>query len=193
MVQMNIPGMITGLKIKLAGLAAEGTAIGKAKRKLKRIIDFECQTGTKRGSGHFKHKKDQPRPLPREYPVPKENAQEIVDEAFLKYWNLYEHHVKKLRVQARISHLAYGFLRGVPYSAMEQSTHDSAGFFEDFTKDMAVREKKTFDHVKREAKKFSEFNDNDFAQKWAEWYDEAWAHLTKQGKEKKPSKIVVTV
>lgn len=42
------------------------------------------------------------------------------DEHELRRWNLHQRRALEVRAQARIMHLAYGFLRGVPYHAMER-------------------------------------------------------------------------
>lgn len=174
--------MLEKLKIKIKSLAAESTFIRHEERKLKGIMHFEAQRQS------FRHEKDKPRPEPRKYPAPKENSQEIYDEATIKFFNLQRHRVNAVRLEARLSHLAYAFLRGQPYSLVEQSTHDVIDTFEDqFQKtDTEFKERRIFDKVKAMAKRFSAdagIKDQIFQQKWAEWIDDAKAHLKSQVKE----------
>jgi hypothetical protein len=172
--------MIEGLQIKVKSLASEAAYIRKVEEKQQRIKDFESQAGVRRGSGWFRHGPEQKRPEPRVYPEPREDTQEVYDEATVKFFNLHRHRTHELRKAARISHLAYGFLRGTPYSEIENKTHDRLDTFEDQHKEF--KERRIFDLVRREAKRFapSDMDIRVFAQKWAEWIEDAKNHLAKQ-------------
>lgn len=166
--------MIENMKVKVTTLAAEASAIRRAEVKKKHIMRYETHIQS------FRHQKDQPKPEVREWP--KEGDQEAYNDAWDKFWNLQHHRVTKLRKEARISHLAYAFLRGVPYKVVEQGTHDVVHAFEDQHEDTDERakERRIFDRVKGMAKKFYEGDVRDFQQKWAEWVDDAKAHVLMQ-------------
>lgn len=163
--------MIENLQIKIKTLASEASHIRKVERKQLGIMDFESQTQS------FRHQKDEPRPEPRKWPVPRENSQEVYDEATAKYWNLHHHRVNILRKEARINHLAYGFLRGVPYKEMEITTHDRLDTFEDQAQDYP--ERRIFAKIRAVAKRHNTMDARDFNQRWAEWIDNARDYLKK--------------
>jgi hypothetical protein len=166
---------IEHLKVKVTTLAAEAQAIRRAEVKKKHIMDFEAQRQS------FRHDKNKPKPEPRNWPEPKDNAQDIYDEAEAKFWGLHRYRTNKLRKEARISHLAYAFLRGVPYHIVENQTHDVLDTFIDLHEGTDIeKERRIFDAVRRTAKKFNEMEDQVFAQKWAEWIDDAKEHILKQ-------------
>jgi hypothetical protein len=63
----------------------------------------------------------------------------------------------RLRKQARSSHLAYGFLKGIPYPIMEQSCH----------------ERPDFPDIEAIALRYSSFDPRITKQQFAQWEDEA--------------------
>lgn len=171
--------MLEQLKIKIKTVASEATYIRHEERKQNHIRHFERQAQS------FRHQKDKPRPEPRVYPEPKENSQEIYDEAEFKFFNLQRYRTQQLRKEARLSHLAYAFLRGTPYSQAEQKTHSIIDMFEDqiTPSDVQFRERRIFDKVKSMAKRFAadmNIKEQVFLQKWAEWVDDAKDHIKKQ-------------
>lgn len=177
------------LIVEIKSNASRARHTRRAAEKMQRIKDWESQKQS------FKHDKDQPRPEPRKYPDPVEGSQERYDEAEAKYWNLHQSRTVTLRKQQRINHLALAFLRSVPYSTVEEKTHQDLTSFEtriipssgDRVKNKTIR--RIFDAVERVAK--THFEDRSdtfeqvFQQKWAQWMDEAKAHLLKQHPENK--------
>lgn len=170
------------LTVEIKSNASRARHTRKAAQKMKRIRDYESHTQS------FKHKKDEPRPEPR---VWKEDGnQEAYDEATAKYWNLHQSRTVTLRKQQRVNHLALAFLRSVPYSTVEAKTHQDITSFEtrivpsngDRVKNKTIR--RIFDAVERTAKShFEDASDTAeqiFQQKWAEWIEEAKAHLLAQ-------------
>lgn len=169
--------MLEMIRARVKTYASEARHIRKEERKLQGVKDFESQAGVRRGSGYFRHQKDQPRPEPRKYPEPRDDTQKVYDDATAEFFNLHRYRTVALRREARVFNLAYGFLKGIPYAAMEQKTHDGVSFFVSDTMPWEFSEKKTFDVVRREAKKLHNMTDQEFAQKWAQWYDAAKEHL----------------
>ena len=70
---------------------------------------------------------------------------------------LHIHRTFVVRRAARSSHLAYGFLRGVPYRAMEQKGSRSPSWSD----------------IQKLAERYGEGDRRDIAQKFAEWKAEA--------------------
>lgn len=69
-------------------------------------------------------------------------------------------HRRGLRHETRLSHLVYGFLRGIPFSKMEFSVHQNHQLTEsDWTK------------METMAKRFAEGDSRDIMQRWAQFKD----------------------
>lgn len=91
------------------------------------------------------------------------------------FWTLREHR-DDMKLDARVAHLTYGFMRGVPYSKMEQlcyGIYKGYGSSEprwDFIEAMMVRFSK------------DEPNQQDIAQRFAEWIEaaKAWYETNKE-------------
>ena len=93
--------MKSHLKVKIFSLSAEMTYIRKQELKWKyraRLARLKQQ-----------HLSD---------PIQKEKAESQLSYAERNFWSQ-RWHRDDLKLDARIAHLAYGFMRGVPYSAME--------------------------------------------------------------------------
>lgn len=148
------------MKVKIKTMAEEARIIRKEEQKQMGWINFLCQKQS------FRHGKDEPRPDERKWPEAKENAQEMSDAAYELFWGLREHRVQKLRREARINHLAYGFLRGVKYSDMEKGSYDFPKLKE----------------IEATAKRFAtDLGDNSFKYMWDHWVDEAKKHFEETG------------
>jgi hypothetical protein len=75
--------------------------------------------------------------------------------------SLYLHRINVVRKAARVAHLADGFLRGLPYAAMENFAYTSPDW--DKVEDNAVR--------------FSSDDERTVKQRFAEWKDQAFAYM----------------
>lgn len=86
---------------------------------------------------------------------------------------LYRHRVYDVRREARLTHLTYGFLRGVPYRAMEQKSYSPPPWL---TKDVKIGFSAC--PVERMALKFGELPQERIIQRLAEWKQAAgdWIH-----------------
>lgn len=164
--------MIEYLKAEIKGIAAVGATITKERRKQKNIFRYMMQKQS------FKHKKDEPRPEPKKF-KDFDNAQELFDDAWDKYWGLGDKRRNILRRQARVAHLAYGFLRGREYHEIENSTHANLGLFED-QRIADIKERRLFAEVWKMIREFSEEEPQVISQKWAEWCDDAKEYIKEQ-------------
>lgn len=186
------------LIVEIKSNASRAHHTRKAAEKMQRIKDWESQKQSYKHNLAV-HAVNKTRPLPREYPEVIPGTQERYDEADAKYWNLHQSRTVTLRKQQRINHLALAFLRSVPYSTVEEKTHQDLTSFEtriipsngDRVKNKTIR--RIFDAVERVAK--THFEDRSdtfeqvFQQKWAQWMDEAKAHLLKQHPENKHAEV----
>jgi len=155
------------LKIKLKSLTAEARIIKKEEGKLKRFIDFLNERP------HKKHKKDEKKPEPRVFKLP-ENAKELLDNAYLDRWNLRDHRRAVLRREARNTHLAYGAIRGIPYSEMESKAFN----FPDLKE------------VERMVLRYGKGGHNALLSLFAKWQEEAITHYNKEGNKNRDKKAI---
>lgn len=96
--------------------------------------------------------------------------------------DLHEHRVNDVRGEARAAHLAYGFLRGVPYRAMEQKSYTPPPWMQ-FER-IKRKDGSGWDYVQkpdpieRMALKYGGALPQDIKQRLAEWKDAAgaWVH-----------------
>lgn len=93
----------------------------------------------------------------------KRTLQDAINDEYAKFWGLERYRKNTLRPELRHSHLALGFLRGLPYSRIE-----SAGCYV----------LPDFDRVERMVKKFTEEDYNAWNPKFKEWKDNALAALS---------------
>lgn len=100
---------ITMLKVKIKSLAAETRMIRLEERKAK---------GKRMAKSKWKAGEERVRD-------PKYLVIRFRDDA--KYKSLRDHRLEVVSVEARLSLLAYGYLRGVPYAAMEKRPKDKYG------------------------------------------------------------------
>ena len=158
--------MLKALKVKLKTLASEAKHIRHEERGLMgwRRLLLKKQS--------FRHNKEEKKPEERKWPSLEEklkkfhqSIEEASNDAFLRYWNLHHHRVTVLRKTARINHLAYNFLRGVPFKNVE------AGAFS--FPDLAA--------IEKVAARFSEVGDNEFKSAWNHWATEAKEHYESKG------------
>lgn len=147
------------MKVKIKTLAEEARIIRREEQKQKGWINVLTQQQS------FRHAKDAPRPDERTNWPDIEDAQQKSDDAYDLFWGLHRHRTQELRRTARINHLAYGFLRGVPYKNMENGAYD----FPNLKK------------VEETAKRFYDYGDNLFKMVWDNWVDEAKKHYAESG------------
>lgn len=88
--------------------------------------------------------------------------QDAINVEYYKFWGLERYRKNTLRPELRHSHLALGFLRGLPYSRIE-----SAGCYE----------LPNFDRVERMVKKFTEEDNDIWRPKFKAWKDAALSAL----------------
>lgn len=143
--------------------------------------------------GYFKHEKDAAKPEPREFKHVEDAERLAKDISVLlfgeapteedKFWGLHHKRTADLRFNLRAMHLAYGFLRGVPYSRIENTTHNDLRFFE--KKDEGTENEPDSIHgflrqVWHIARRYSEIDIRDLRQKWSTWVDECRKHVENQ-------------
>lgn len=155
------------LKIKLKTFWFTAREIRKRENHLQKRADWLSQKQS------FKHKKDEPKPGPKNYPSLEEiekklqrKVDEVLDEVAAEYWNLRTQRTVELRKMARISHLAYCFLRGTPYKDCEKTSYSFPNLKE----------------VEEVALDFStNVGDNVFKSQWNAWASQAKEHYEKEG------------
>ena len=134
----------THLKIKIMTLAYESRLIRKEERKALelgrywKVMDHP-EAGSK-GKDPFLSGK-------------------LMDRYYREFESLQEHRKGKVRDAARLNHLAYGFIKGRPYSAMEARCHTPPDFKE----------------VGKIARRFGAW---EHKERWEDWLKEAEAHLS---------------
>ena len=139
---------IVHLKIKIKSLAAEARIIRAEERKAKAqrrtaVATLACEEAT----------------------VWFAKAEARLARATETFWSLRHHRTSAVRNEARISQLAYGFLRSTSYSEIEQKTDDPPDF----------------DAVKKMADRFDMLTRSDGP--WMLWKEAAEAHLKRSPRE----------
>ena len=127
-----------------------------------------------------KHKKDNPKPTPPEPQALKkakeEDREHLIDEHYLKMWNLTDYRKRQLQYEARHLHLVRGFLKGQAYKDIEeQGTYhhpDETYLFE-------------------LAQEYSDVGDNILKDKFVKWWDEAHSYIRKMEKVKEEIKEIL--
>lgn len=159
------------LKTKIKTLASESRIVRREEQEqlhqYRRLIGNELS---------FRHKKNEPRPEPSEAYQKKlaklhewiKNNQKEADDAaqahYDAYWGLTQHRKMVVRREARAANLAYGFLRNVPYFAIE-----SQGCYEI----------PDWDRVENIAKRFADLGGNAFRASFDDWKKKAEDALKK--------------
>lgn len=57
-----------------------------------------------------------------------EDTEDARQQAYDRFWGLHSHRTNELRKEARATYLAYAFLRGVPYSQVENTADPQSWF-----------------------------------------------------------------
>lgn len=142
------------LKIKIKSLAAEATMIHREERKhnpghrarvrARRIITGKNVQGSPADDGA--RRSHAARILKRK---PTERVMET-------FWGLRHHRTWNVRSESRHSHIAYGFLRGLPYNRIEAKTKTSP----DWSRVEALVRKYGEDDIRDRMQRFAEWRDS---------------------------------
>lgn len=173
------------IQFERAGLAFLSRIMRKQERKIKNNARYLKK---RHPSGYFKHQEGRPKPEPIAFKEI-ENADQLAEEAYNKFWNFHNQTSVEVRREARILHLAYGFLRGTPYSKMEGKTHNNLRFFEKKEKGTEGEPDSIHGFLRQvwhAARRHSEIDIRDLRQAWSTWVDECREHLLTQEESKIP-------
>jgi hypothetical protein len=145
------------LKIKIKSLAAEATMIRREERKHNPGHRARVQA---RRLLEYKTKIDHPGELAN-MDVRRSRAFRLLknkptEHAMKAFWGLRHHRTWDVRNEARSSHVAYGFLRGLPYSRIEGSAKTSP----DWSRVEALIRKYGEDDIRDRMQRFAEWRDS---------------------------------
>lgn len=127
------------LKIKTKHLSSESKIIRKEELKLKKQIR---STNKYAKDGEFTEE---------QMKVFRQKARDRISQL----QNIQTHRVNKLRGEARCTHLAYGFVKGVPYRAMEDKE--------------TTKSEPNWSNVQRMVERYSDEDSRVILQRFAEW------------------------
>lgn len=145
------------LKIKIKSLAAEATMIHREERKhnpghrarvrARRLLDGKTRLEANELANMDYHRS-------RAFRLLKNKP---TDAAMATFWGLRHHRIHDVRGESRSSHVAYGFLRGLPYCKIEANTKTAPDWA----------------RVEALIKKYGEDDPRDRMQRFSEWKESA--------------------
>lgn len=144
--------MKTYLKIKIASLAAEARAIHKEEKKWKKPSFSQYKKDVRYWLREGRIPDLEPNPA--DYGKPATPPHPM-------YFSLEHHRKHVVRPETRASLLAYGFMRDVPYSVIEERYHEAPNW------------ERVEQIAAQFTKKYGSFDERKFKQRFEEWFQRA--------------------